>query len=389
MQQLEVLRTEHPDCIAVLVTFGAEVRVYTGCEGSSLVARGAHDIEADLIAKGQEVGAQCTEPLAAAFERLQQTTSALKPSGNTALGPALSVAVGLANAHLGSKIVLCTDGMANNGVGAIRNKEPNPFYADIARRAAEEGTSISVITMEGEDCSMENLGTCADLTGGQVEMVDLSLLGTKVGAVFAHAIVGTSVELSIVASMRAVFRDGDEAQDAVVFRRAVGNATAKTDITAELSASALAALQNEELLLQLQLRFTRPNGERVLRVHTVRRRVADREEAEAELEGTAVGLAGIHSAAKLAQVGRYRDARVHLISTCRLLQRAMRRVEHQDTYLSFIVQAEKLDGFMRERESQDAVFGASEGGQRSRDDDASRAMYQMKSLSVAEFQSRV
>merc|ERR1712238_560671 len=137
-----------------------------------------------------------------------------------------------------------------------------------------------------------------------------------------------------------------------------------------------------ELLLQLQLRFTRPNGERALRVQTLRRRVADRQEAEAQLEGTAVGLASIHRAAKLAQVGRYRDARVHLISTCRLLQRTMRRVEHQDSYLSFIVQAEKLDGFMRERESQDKVFGTESSSQRGRDDDASRSMYQMKSLSV-------
>merc|ERR1719191_1055263 len=104
-----------------------------------------------------------------------------------------------------------------------------------------------------------------------------------------------------------------------------------------------------------------------------------REESESDINGTGIALRGIHSAARMAQQGEYRAARVLLISTCRLLQRAMRTFAHQESYLSFVVQAEKLDGFMRERESQEQVFGADGGSkQRGRDDDASRAMYQMK-----------
>merc|ERR1740138_826949 len=143
------------------------------------------------MSKGQELAQSCSEPVLTTGERLETTVAGLKPCGNTALGPALAVSVGLASGRPGSKIVLCTDGMANNGVGAIRNRSAVvPFYGEIGRRAAEEGTCISVITMEGEDCSMENLGTCADLTGGQVEMVDLQALSTKVGAMLANATLG-------------------------------------------------------------------------------------------------------------------------------------------------------------------------------------------------------
>merc|ERR1711988_1549814 len=114
-------------------------------------------------------------------------------------GPALTVSVGLASERPGSKIVLCTDGMADNGVGAIRNRnQVVEFYGDIGRRAAEEGTCISVITMEGEDCSMENLGVCADLTGGQVEMVDLTALSTKVGAMLANPALATGVQITMI-----------------------------------------------------------------------------------------------------------------------------------------------------------------------------------------------
>merc|ERR1712039_1105820 len=114
-----------------------------------------------------------------------------------------------------------------------------------------------------------------------------------------------------------------------------------------------------------------------------------RDEAEADIHGTCVALTGIHTAARLAQQGQYVASRAQLISTCRLLQRAMRTSTHQESYLSFIVQAEKLDGFMREREAQDKIFGIDSSSQRGRDDDASRSMYQMKSLSVSEFTSKV
>merc|ERR1712070_960306 len=113
-----------------------------------------------------------------------------------------------------------------------------------------------------------------------------------------------------------------------------------------------------------------------------------RDEAETDINGTCVALTSIHAAARLAQQGEYRAARIELISTCRLLQRAMHTLAHQEAYLSFVVQAEKLDGFMRERESQDKVFGTDAGRGRGRDDDASRSMYQMKSLSLSELTAR-
>jgi hypothetical protein len=54
--------------------------------------------------------------------------------------------------------------MSNTGVGSVSGKEPNPFYTQIAQVARERSLQVSVITMEGEDCSMENLGTAADIT---------------------------------------------------------------------------------------------------------------------------------------------------------------------------------------------------------------------------------
>jgi hypothetical protein len=389
-QQLEALQRQQPDCNVVVVTFGAEVCVYTDAGNRSLIARRAHDSELDLISKGIELASCCSEQIVDVAERLETTVAGLKPCGNTALGPALAVSVGLASGRPGSKIVLCTDGMANNGVGAIRNRSAVvPFYGEIGRRAAEEGTCISVITMEGEDCSMENLGTCADLTGGQVEMVDLQALSTKVGAMLANATLGTGVQMTLIAGAGISLHSSTPALQkgsACVATHTVGTATSRSDVTMKVEIMGDSLHQcDPSVPIQLQLRYTKTDGEEVLQVLTVRPNISrNRDEVEQELNSTCVALAGIHAAARLAQKGEYRAARVELISTCRLLQRAMHTLAHQESYVSFIVQAEKLDGFMRECESQEKLFGMSSGCQRGRDDDASRSMYQMKSLSVHE-----
>lgn len=237
---------------------------------------------------------------------------------------------------------------------------------------------------------MENLGVCADLTGGQVEMVDLRSLSSKISTMLADPILGTGLEMKVI-----VGRGASLCADATVSftgnactaSRSVGNVTGKTTTTVGVvCSSADLGGSGRVLPLQLQLQYTRPSGEKVMQVRTVYWPCSEsREDAEADIDGTCVALAGIHAAARLAQSGSYRAARAHLISTSRLLQRAMHALPHQDAYLSYVVQAEKLDGFMRERESQDKVFGAESTAQRGRDDDASRSMYQMKSLSVEEF----
>ena len=57
----------------------------------------------------------------------------------------------------------------------------------------------------------------------------------------------------------------------------------------------------------------------------------------------------------------------------------------KNDYLSFIIQAEKLDQFMREAQRTEEVFGKKVG----RDDEASKAMFSMKSLSLWDFQRQV
>ena len=76
-----------------------------------------------------------------------------------------ALSTGLSKSRPGAAIVLATDGVANVGVGSGKDQR---YYQTVALEAKQHGTNINVITLEGEDCSMENIGLAADLTSGQV-----------------------------------------------------------------------------------------------------------------------------------------------------------------------------------------------------------------------------
>ena len=63
-----------------------------------------------------------TTPIVKSVENLLQKFEKLEETGKTALGPALLAAVGMLHGSKhGSMLLLCTDGLANYGLGAIEN----------------------------------------------------------------------------------------------------------------------------------------------------------------------------------------------------------------------------------------------------------------------------
>jgi len=127
---------------------------------------------------------------------------------------------------------------------------------------------------------------------------------------------------------------------------------------------------------QVQLTYTRPDGAQVIRVLTKMLPIcSDRDKVEcSNLKSSIVAMRAIQQSAGMAQNGNYEDARANLISTMRLLQRAMNSRRHQREYINFIVQSEKLDGFMRQAQAQEAILGDTND----KDDSAAKNIIQMK-----------
>jgi hypothetical protein len=235
---------------------------------------------------------------------------------------------------------------------------------------------------------MENLGMCADITSGAVEIVSPLTLTSTVKSLLASRMLATDVRLSLYISPELQWTSTfDLARHGPAqITRDVGAAHMDSDLTFAFAGTAAALAQHKELegkpaRIQLQLQYTHSNGDVVTQVVTkTATMTAQRDVAEADISSHVVAIAAVQQGACLAQQGDYLESRITLINAARLLQRGMHHKRHQKAYMDFIVQAEKLDQFMREAQAQQQVFGSSTAIQR--DDQASMNLYQMKSVSV-------
>jgi len=102
------------------------------------------------------------KPIAVAKDGLLTRLLQLEEGGSTALGPALLVSCGVASKKAGSKVIICTDGLANVGLGALdgnsTKKEAQSFYEQVGVFAKKSGIEISIISIQGTECRMENFG---------------------------------------------------------------------------------------------------------------------------------------------------------------------------------------------------------------------------------------
>jgi hypothetical protein len=72
----------------------------------------------------------------------------LEEDGGTALGPALLCSVNIASQKIGGQVLLCTDGLANVGVGKLVgeiSEESRKFYEFIISLAIAKGLIIEFL----------------------------------------------------------------------------------------------------------------------------------------------------------------------------------------------------------------------------------------------------
>lgn len=66
----------------------------------------------------------------------------MRAHGSTALGPALLISTVMAAHHPGSKVIICTDGEANTGIGSFENGDvfhEGQFYEEVGMEASSKG----------------------------------------------------------------------------------------------------------------------------------------------------------------------------------------------------------------------------------------------------------
>ncbi|XP_029310768.1 LOW QUALITY PROTEIN: circularly permutated Ras protein 1-like [Cottoperca gobio] len=285
---LSSLLLESPRKRVALVTFSDEVVIYGDGASTPLTLRDWALVDYDHIWQ-QGVAYSIPHCIAETYEQLVQRVRDLREDGATCLGAAALASVAMASRYAGSKVILCTDGRANIGLGEMEHTpslSSSPltpyFYRQLALQAVGSGVIISVMTFEGTDCRLADVGRFADTTGGRVNIVSIGTVATEIHSASMDNILATGVTATLLAPEGVYFPYEDENNHKLV--REIGSVTKGLEITFQFAVKpefVEVFLQKDTLPFQLQLSFKTREQEKVTRVITQQRPVTSCSEIRA------------------------------------------------------------------------------------------------------------
>jgi len=322
--QLIDMKGEFPNRKVGLVTFDNDVSVIGDGKEVPEIVTGDKLYKYDILEQiGADAGKKLvTSTVKESAETLIKKFEKLKENGKTALGPALLVSLGLAiQGKQGSRVILCTDGLANVGLGEIDTSkgltEAEQFYTRVGNFAKEHGVSISVISIKGEGCKLDVIGRLADLTSGSLTRVDPNEITSQFANIMKQEVIATQVEVKLRLHQAMKFRNEAEEnlkERASLYEKNVGNVTAQTELTfeyevrpdEELVEFKIDSAKLESVPFQAQIVYTSSGGDRLMRVITQTLKTTQNlEEAEKDLNVNLLAARALQQQANFAAGGHY------------------------------------------------------------------------------------
>jgi hypothetical protein len=281
---------------------------------------------------------------------------AIEETGPTALGPAVLTSIGLAcQGKPGSTVVICTDGLANVGLGAFDEAKTESelakveeFYERVGQIAQQADITINIVSIEGDECKIDSLSKLAELTGGQVERVSPISLTKDFANILALPVIATKVEAKVKLHKGLQFRNEDPAAlsaDRTILARTFGNVTEENVFTFEYTLKPISELVKMEDLnleeiksfpFQTQISYTSLDGARLLRVITKQMEVSnDRNELEKKADFKMVSENAIQKGSAMAARGDFRGGQAVMKTYQQKMRQQQSNTEQQVQYQNF------------------------------------------------------
>ncbi|XP_069547559.1 circularly permutated Ras protein 1-like isoform X1 [Brachyistius frenatus] len=335
-QCVQRLSEEQPDVRVGLITFNYQVTMHGYENFTSHSLSGAELIDSNYL-KEAAGSFSSPPPLSQTKDYLQRQVMGLSANGTTALGPASLLAITMASRAPGSKVIICTDGKANTDLGNLEVEDNDAhtllsstiFYQEMGEYAANQGVTVSVLSIEGTDCRLDELGRLADRTGGKVVIASPSRLHSEFEQIIQNRTIATQCTVTLLLPKSLHMRGEREA--AHKGTREVGNVDPNTEITFQFGANEQDAevslpVSGSRVSIQLQIRYRKRTGQRMFRVITADRDVTnDSSAALSSLSLAIIQLNSSQASAALAVRCRFLDARGEGELQRKLIERA---IEH-------------------------------------------------------------
>ena len=326
------MKDKNPDQKVGLVSFSNDVNIHGDCSQVPEVVSGDKLNDFEYIKKNgiDSTDSHLQKPVGEVHEKLSDKLYELQESGPTALGPALLTSIAMATqGSAGSSVVLCTDGLSNVGLGSMETKEQKDeaeeFYNQVADFAHENGVTVNIISIAGEECDLETLRTIPEKTGGEIQRVEADKLTENFANIMSAPIIATDVKMKVILHNGLEFKNEEEEQLNVfknVLTKELGNVTSDSELTFEYKVKDIEELQKAKefditklthLPFQTQIFYTKLDGMKCIRVDTKVQEISnDREEVEAEVDAEILGTNCIQQTSKLARRGSFRKAQAYM-----------------------------------------------------------------------------
>mmetsp|Transcript_24445 Transcript_24445/g.24031 ORF Transcript_24445/g.24031 Transcript_24445/m.24031 type:complete len:292 (+) Transcript_24445:1053-1928(+) len=281
---------------------------------------------------------------------------AMEENGPTALGPALLTSIGIASVGApGSQVVLCTDGLANVGLGAFdeiwtedQRNQVDSFYNQLGDLAKDKGVMVNIISIEGEECNIDTLNKISDVTGGQVDRVNPLELTQNFANILSLPVIATKVVLKVKLHKGLEFRKEDPlslSEDKTILVKELGNVTDETEITFEYRLKPMKELLEMEDLdleklksfpFQAQITYNSLEGNKCVRVITKETAISqDREELEKKANFRILTTNAVQQSSKMVKEGQLRGAQSYAKVWNRKMKNQMQDEAQVNQYMKF------------------------------------------------------
>lgn len=267
---------------------------------------------------------------------LSQKIRNLNPDGATALGPALLMSVLLAaQGKPGSKVVLCTDGIANVGLGSLATEEDLEaalmFYNDVAMKARDSSVCVSILSIEGEECSLEYLLPVVEKSGGTIDKVDPINLTQDFADALAQEVLATHV--NVVVHLHESLKFMNESSEYISstnhrLEKKLGNVTNQDVFTFEYAIRNI--LNITKIPFQVLVYYTKLNGMVCVLADTQEIEVIKRCQADANTVDFEVLARNMKlKASNYLKLGSYQEGKTFAINLIKNMQRNSHNSAHR------------------------------------------------------------
>ncbi len=219
-------------------------------------------------------------------DHLKKHIAALRDKGGTALGPAVAMAYIIAKHRSVGRVVLLTDGLANEGIGALEGYQVTPatdYYQNLGKKFLDLGTAVDVVGIaSGAGMELKTLGLMPEATGGQMYYVTPNELDRSMSALAGATLLGRDVEVRLVTPPGVKIKDVSGVSRAVI-DELTKKSESKIGVVGKdhelyFQVEPESEIKEEELPIQVQITYTDDEGARRVRAVTTKLKVAKKEE---------------------------------------------------------------------------------------------------------------